>query len=465
MILPEIFVQRMTTMLDNEFDEFKQSFDNDVVTTIRINPAKYAGLPALTPVGHCSTGYVIPQRPLFTIDPFIHAGVYYVQESSSMFLEQAIKQTVKKSDLKVLDLCAAPGGKSTHLASLLSKDSLLVSNDVIRARGQILSENLKKWGKANVIVTNNDPHDFQRLPGFFDLLVIDAPCSGEGLFRRDENAVNEWSPDNAQLCAQRQQRILADIWPTLREGGILIYSTCTFNPTEDEENIKWLNEFADIEPVSLDIDDQWGVTITDAGGFPCYRFYPHKVAGEGFFMAVVRKAGGNGSTQQKKIKDNTLVASKAEKEIGRALILDESLDILRFEDSLLAFPTIHLTDLLQIKNNLRIIHAGVKIGELKQKDLIPAHELALSTILNRTAFPEIDLTIEEAITFLKRDDISPQSTVKGWNLITYRNIPLGWVKNLGNRFNSAYPKEWRIRMSVTEFRDERLKAEIAKFPL
>ena len=465
MILPEIFVQRMTTMLDNEFDEFKQSFDNDVVTTIRINPAKYAGLPALTPVGHCSTGYVIPQRPLFTIDPFIHAGVYYVQESSSMFLEQAIKQTVKKSDLKVLDLCAAPGGKSTHLASLLSKDSLLVSNDVIRARGQILSENLKKWGKANVIVTNNDPHDFQRLPGFFDLLVIDAPCSGEGLFRRDENAVNEWSPDNAQLCAQRQQRILADIWPTLREGGILIYSTCTFNPTEDEENIKWLNEFADIEPVSLDIDDQWGVTITDAGGFPCYRFYPHKVAGEGFFMAVVRKAGGNGSTQQKKIKDNTLVASKAEKEIGRALILDESLDILRFEDSLLAFPTIHLTDLLQIKNNLRIIHAGVKIGELKQKDLIPAHELALSTILNRTAFPEIDLTIEEAITFLKRDDISPQSTVKGWNLITYRNIPLGWVKNLGNRFNSSYPKEWRIRMSVTEFRDERLKNEIAKFPL
>ena len=465
MILPEIFVQRMKTMLDNEFDEFKQSFDNDVVTTIRINPAKYAGQPALTPVGHCSTGYVIPQRPLFTNDPFIHAGVYYVQESSSMFLEQAIKQTVKKSDLKVLDLCAAPGGKSTHLSSLLSKDSLLVSNDVIRARGQILSENLKKWGKPNVVVTNNDPHDFQRLPGFFDLLVIDAPCSGEGLFRRDENAVNEWSPDNAQLCAQRQQRILADVWPTLREGGILIYSTCTFNPAEDEENIKWLNEFADIEPVSLEIDDQWGITVTDAGGFPCYRFYPHKVAGEGFFMAVVRKAGSNGSTQQKKIKDNTLVATKAEKEIGRAFILDDSLDILRFEDSLLAFPAIHLTDLLQIKNNLRIIHAGVKIGELKQKDLIPAHELALSTILNRSAFPEIELTIEEAITFLKRDDISPKSTVKGWNLITYRNIPLGWVKNLGNRFNSAYPKEWRIRMSVTEFRDERLKAEIAKFPL
>ena len=465
MILPEIFVSRMMTMLENDFDDFQQSFDNDIVTTIRVNPAKFMKPSTLTPVNYCETGFVVPRRPLFTIDPFIHAGVYYVQESSSMFLEQAVKQAIIKSDLKVLDLCAAPGGKSTHLAALLPKDSLLVSNDVIRSRGQILSENLKKWGNPNVVVTNNDPHDFQRLSGFFDLLVIDAPCSGEGLFRRDENAVHEWSPDNAQLCAQRQQRILADVWPTLKEGGILIYSTCTFNPAENEDNIKWLSEFSDIEPVSLKIDDRWGATITKAGDFPCYRFYPHKVTGEGFFMAVVRKTGGNATPATKKIKDNPLLASKAEKEIGRALMSDESLDILRFEDSLLAFPSHHLSDLLLIKNNLRIIHAGVKIGEMKQRDLIPAHELALSTILDRSAFPEIDLTIEEAITYLKRDDISPKSSTLGWNLITYRNIPLGWVKNLGNRFNSAYPKEWRIRMSVTEFRDERLKAEIEKFPL
>lgn len=465
MILPEIFLRRMMIMLDNEFDDFKQSFDNDIATTIRINPAKYSGQPTLTPVAFCSTGYVVPKRPIFTLDPFIHAGVYYVQESSSMFLEQAVKQVTTKSDMKVLDLCAAPGGKSTHLASLLPNDSLLVSNDVIRSRGQIVSENLKKWGKPNVIVTNNDPHDFQRLPGFFDLLVIDAPCSGEGLFRRDENAVHEWSPDNAQLCAQRQQRILADVWPTLREGGFLIYSTCTFNPAENEENIKWLSEFADIEPVNLKISDQWGITITDAGGFPCYRFYPHKVSGEGFFMAVVRKTGERTLTQAKKVKDNSLLASKAEKETGRVLISDDHLDILRFEDSLLAFPSQYLSDLLQIKRNLRIIHAGVKIGEMKQKDLLPAHELAVSTILNRSAFPQIDLTIEEAITYLKRDDISPQSTHSGWNQINYRSVPLGWVKNLGNRFNSAYPKEWRIRMSVAEFRDERLSAEIAKFPL
>jgi len=465
MVLPEIFVRRMMTMLDTEFDEFQQSFNNEVATSIRINPAKFKGQPPLNRVEFCETGYFIPIRPLFTIDPFIHAGVYYVQESSSMFLEQVLKQVVTKTELKVLDLCAAPGGKSTHLASLLPEDSMLVSNDVIRARGQILSENLKKWGKPNVIVTNNDPRDFQRLPGFFDVLVIDAPCSGEGLFRRDENAIQEWSPDNAQLCAQRQQRIVADVWPTLREGGVLIYSTCTFNPAENEENINWLSEFADIEPVSLNIDDRWGVTVTDAGGFPCYRFYPHKGSGEGFFMAVVRKTGGSDLQRPKKFKENPLLASKAQKLIAQEYFSDESLDVLRFEDSLLAFPLNHLPGLFQIKDSLRIIHAGVKIGEMKQNDLLPAHELALSTILNRSVFPEIDLTIEESLKYLKRDDISAQSADKGWNLITYRNIPLGWVKNLGNRFNSAFPKEWRIRMSVAEFRDERLKAEIAKFPL
>ena len=465
MILPEIFSERMMKMLDKEYDEFQQSFDNEIVTTIRINSDKFSGKPALDRVAYCKTGFFVPKRPVFTIDPFFHSGVYYVQESSSMFLEQAIKLVVTKSDVKVLDLCAAPGGKSTHLASILPNESLLVSNDVIRTRSQILSENLRKWGKPNVIVTNNDPHDFQRLPEFFDILVIDAPCSGEGLFRRDENAVHEWSPENAQLCSKRQQRILADVWPTLKVGGVLIYSTCTFNPAENEENIQWLNDFADIEPVTLEIADHWGITITDAGGFSCYRFYPHKVTGEGFFMAVVRKVGKSDSSPMKKFKENPLQASKAEKEIGKSLFSDERLDILRFEDSLLAFPLLHISELLQIKNNLRIIHAGVKIGELKHNDLIPAHELALSTILKRSAFPEIDLTIEEAISFLKREDISLQSVNKGWNLITYRNIPLGWVKNLGNRFNSAFPKEWRIRMSVSEFRDERLKAEILKFPL
>ena len=465
MILPEVFSLRMKKILKDEFDLFKHSFDNEVATSVRINPEKYKDKPALTSVSYCSNGFFLPQRPLFTIDPFIHSGVYYVQESSSMFLDQAIKQLELRPGIKVLDLCASPGGKSTHLASILDRQSLLVSNDVIRARSQILSENLKKWGNSNVIVTNNDPRDFQRLPDFFDVVVIDAPCSGEGLFRRDSNAIPEWSPDNAQLCAQRQQRILADVWPTLKEGGILIYSTCTFNPAENEENIQWLNDYAEIEPVFLTIENHWGITITQAGKFPCYRFYPHKVSGEGFFMVVLRKTGINFPVNQRKLKDNPLLSTKGEKEMSKSFLINDGLDILRFEDSLLAFPTDHIAELLQLKNNLRILHAGVKIGEIKQKDLLPAHELALSPILNRSNFPELELTIEEALTYLKRDDISPLSVNKGWNLVTYRNIPLGWVKNLGNRYNSAFPKEWRIRMSITEYRDEKLKAEMARFPL
>jgi 16S rRNA C967 or C1407 C5-methylase (RsmB/RsmF family)/NOL1/NOP2/fmu family ribosome biogenesis protein len=465
MNLPGKFVQRMSGILGNDIDQFLLSFDQEIKTSVRINLAKYEKMAALERVEYCQTGYFLPERPLFTLDPFLHSGVYYVQESSSMFLEQAIKQALPDSAQIVLDLCASPGGKSTHLASLLPTGSLLISNEVIRPRAQVLSENLKKWGNPNVIVTNNDPRDFARLEGFFDVLVVDAPCSGEGLFRRDEKAITEWSDSNAQLCSQRQKRILADVWPALKDGGILIYSTCTFNPEENEENIKWLKETESVEPVSLELQENWGITVTGTDEFPCYRFYPHKVSGEGFFLTVLRKRSNSRAFSGKKIKDNPLAASKPEKESAKKLINREGLEILRFENSLLAFPANRVSDLLLIKSNLRIVHAGIKVGELKQNDLIPAHELALSPILKPSVFPEINLSLEDALSFLKRDDIIPLTQEKGWHLLSYRKIPLGWAKNLGHRYNSGFPKEWRIRMSISEFTGERLKKEMAKFPL
>jgi len=465
MNLPDTFVQRMSCILGNEIDSFLQSFEQETNTSIRINPAKFDRKPDLKPVEYCRTGYFLPQRPLFTIDPFFHSGVYYVQESSSMFLEQAIRQALPDPHPVVLDLCASPGGKSTHLASLLSPDSLLISNEVIRPRAQVLSENLKKWGNPNTVVTNNDPRDFARLEGFFDVLVVDAPCSGEGLFRRDEKAVAEWSDSNAQLCAQRQKRILADAWPALKEGGLLVYSTCTFNPEEDENNIKWLNESNSIGPVALELQGSWGITVTGAGEFPCYRFYPHKVNGEGFFIAVVRKTSGKKQYHGKTDKKNLLRASKQEKLTAASLIKDENQEILKFEDSLLSFPANLIDGLMTVKQQLRIVHAGVKVGQIIDNKITPAHELALSPILNRNAFPEIDITLNEALKFLKRDEIKLFSGNKGWNLLSYRGIPMGWVKNLGNRFNSAFPKEWRIRMNLDDFNEERLKQEMAKFPL
>ena len=364
MVLPDLFVQRMRMVLGNEFDQFLNSHDQVTETSIRINPEKFRLNPPLVPVDYCTTGYFLPQRPIFTIDPFLHSGVYYVQESSSMFPEQVLKQTFPDSPLKILDLCASPGGKSTHLASLISPDSLLVSNEVIRQRAQILSENLKKWGSPNVIVTNNDPKDFSRMGGYFDVIVVDAPCSGEGLFKRDERAIAEWSVSNTQLCSQRQRRILADVWPSLKDGGILVYSTCTYNHAENEENIKWLKEFTSIESLPLKLNDHWGITTTDADGLACYRFYPHKVRGEGFFITVIRKKGASTSFTMNKSKNNQLLASKSERESGKKLVNRDNLEILRFEDSLLAFPSNLVPDLLQIKNNLRIVHAGIKIGNL-----------------------------------------------------------------------------------------------------
>jgi 16S rRNA C967 or C1407 C5-methylase (RsmB/RsmF family)/NOL1/NOP2/fmu family ribosome biogenesis protein len=465
MHLPDKFVQRMSMILGDEFDLFLQSLEQDPKTSIRINPAKYEKNVLSEASEYCGTVYFLPERPIFTIDPFFHSGAYYVQESSSMFLEQAIKQPGNDNPVAVLDLCASPGGKSTHLAALLSPGTLLVSNDVIRSRAQVLSENLKKWGSPNVIVTNNDPKDFARLEGFFDVIAVDAPCSGEGLFRRDEKAIAEWSEPNAQLCAQRQKRILADVWPALKDGGLLIYSTCTFNPEENEENIKWLDETCSIDPVELEIKENWGITITKAGKFPCYRFYPHKAKGEGFFISVIRKTNGKRTFSGKTERKNLLQASKQEKQASKFLIRDEDLEMLKFGDSLLSFPSGLMNELLAVRQNLRIIHAGIKTGELIDQKILPAHELALSPILNRDAFPEFDLTFYQALNFLKKEELKISLPQKGWNLLSYRQIPLGWVKNIGSRLNSAFPKEWRIRMSLNDFSEEKLNFEKSKFPL
>ncbi len=463
-LFPESFEMRMKMLLDTEFPAFSHSLSSSINHSIRINPRKVKKAYCLAPVPTCSTGFYLTQRPIYTLDPLFHAGTYYVQESSSMFLEQFIHQ-VNKKRVTVLDLCAAPGGKSTHLSALLTDDSLLVSNEVILSRAQILSENLKKWGNPNVVVTCNDPRDFSRLPGFFDVIVVDAPCSGEGLFRRDSSAIDEWSETNANHCAQRQKRILADVWPSLAEGGMLIYSTCTYNPAENEDNISWLSEFASVEAIALQIPKEWGVVTTDARGYPCYRFYPHRVKGEGFFTAAIRKKEAVAMKWSAKNKSSLSQANKSEQMLLAGQLRDQSLSLLKFDERFLAFPTTMLSELDQLKANLRIVHAGVKMGEIKQDHFIPAHELAVSTIGNRSCFPRLDLSLEQSLSYLKREDFQLNFQDKGWNLLTYRNHPLGWAKNIGNRFNNSYPKEWRIRMSTTEYTGKRLLEEANKFPL
>ncbi|WP_192822627.1 rRNA methyltransferase [Rufibacter sp. LB8] len=456
--LPPSFQNRMQAQLGEEYTAFTEALSQTSPTSVRVNMAKM-GLPTgLQPVPWTETGFYLPIRPSFTLDPQFHGGAYYVQEASSMFLEQALKQSVNLEEpLAVLDLCGAPGGKSTHLASLISEESLLVSNEVIRARAGILAENIQKWGSGNVLVTNNDPSHFAKLTGFFDVLVVDAPCSGEGMFRKDPDAMNEWSEANVKLCSERQRRILMDVWDCLKPGGVLIYSTCTYNAEENEDNLAWLAQQQDVETIALELQPDWHITETQEQGMRGYRFYPHKTQGEGFFLAVVRKTGGDEAGKFKKSKRPYLVAaSKQEKaSVQNWLKSPADWELVKHQDTLRALPTAWMLELEQLYENLRVVYGGIELAEALKGNAKPLPALALSQHLAQDAFPRADVDLPTALKFLHREDVALEDAANGWVLVQFNGVPLGWGKKLQNRVNNHYPKEWRIRMSL----DDALKAE------
>lgn len=438
----------------------KESFINvhqsgEQVTSIRVNPSKQdrADSFSLQQVPWSRYGYYLEKRPSFTFDPLFHAGCYYVQEASSMFLEQALLQCVDTTQsLKILDLCAAPGGKSTHLQSLISADSLLVSNEVIKNRASVLKQNIIKWGCNNVVVTNNDPQHFARLEAFFDVMVVDAPCSGSGLFRRDENAIQEWSIDNVQLCHARQQRILTDALPCLKEGGVLIYSTCSYSKEEDEDVLDWLVENLYLESLPLELKEEWQIveTISPTQRAKGYRFYPDKLQGEGFFLACFRKREGPSKEKYKTSKPE--LASKQEVAALRPWMDVNGLSILKHQERVLALPETLLDAFTIIQNTLYIQYAGVDVGELIRDKLIPAHALALSPLANQ-GVPRTELGYEQAIKYLQRQEFNVESE-KGWQLVTYKGHTLGWMNALPNRINNYYPKEMRILKQKNDTRLE-----------
>ncbi|KAA2240086.1 RNA methyltransferase [Chitinophaga agrisoli] len=433
------------------------------VTSLRLNHAKLqapgkteAVLEALSPaapvtrVPWAQHGYYLPQRPSFTLDPFFHAGAYYVQEASSMFLEHAIRQTCDLAQpLKVLDLCAAPGGKSTLLQSVISADSLLVANEVIRARAGMLADNISRWGAANVVVTNNDPRDMARLPGFFDVMVVDAPCSGSGLFRREPEAVAEWSPENVALCCQRQQRILADAWPALRDGGILIYSTCSYSKEEDEDIMDWIVSSLEAENIPIPIDPSWNIVTTRSDKRNCegYRFYPDKVQGEGLFIACFRKTGGD-TWQQKKQRDTLSALPKKDREKLQPWVRDlDQYFVMEHQGEAIILPPAVTAAVAVLQQQLYLRKAGVKAGQLTAKELAPDHQLAMSTLLPPT-IQEVALTLTQALQYLRKEDPALPVAMKGWALMQYGQMPLGWAKILLNRINNYYPKELRILKEI-----------------
>lgn len=445
--LPPDFARRTRSLLGDEYSLFEAALHEEPTVSVRMNRDKRGEEPAAERVPWCETGYYLPGRISFTFDPAFHAGAYYVQEASSMFLEQAVKAYVKGA-VKCLDLCAAPGGKSTHLCSILPEDSLLVSNEVIRSRAHILAENLTKWGNPNVIVTRNKPADFGRLTHFFDLIVADVPCSGEGMFRKAPDSIGEWSLANVSLCAARQRRIIQEVWNALKPGGILVYSTCTYNTEENEENLSFLADELRAEALPLPLNVDWQVGGALKYSYPAYRFFPHQARGEGFFLAVVRKAAGDTEEAPKPNfrKEKRKAQAVCPAEINHWLLHPENFHIERQGNLIQAFPLRHTDSYLYLARQLYLLSSGLCLSEVKGNDLLPTHALAMSRELNPDSFPVIELNKEEAIHYLRKETPSFPGP-KGYALISWKGLPLGFVKRLGNRANNLYPSEWRIRSS------------------
>lgn len=448
--MPLAFLERIRNQFPGEFESFVQAIDQTPAVSLRANPAKFRLSAHAEKIPWCANGLFLNERPSFTLDPLFHSGAYYVQEASSMFVEQAFRQTERSGSRIVLDLCAAPGGKSTHLLSLMDSSDLLVANEVIRSRVSVLNENIQKWGHQNVVVCNNDPSDFSHLEGLFDVILIDAPCSGEGLFRRDPSAIEQWSVDNTNLCATRQRRIVTDIWPSLKEGGYLIYSTCTFNPAENEQNLQWLAQNNEIESIRIPFKDHWGVEEIQHGSLYGYRFLPHKVKGEGFFLTLIRKK--EGSQQFSTPRKNKSRLEKMPKQFSeiRNWLQTTSSEFFTKSDFIVAFPEDKVQLLNVLSEQLRVISFGLTMAQFKKNDLLPEHTYALSINRNPSLFQTVELDLREALLFQKKEEIRIPSSEKGWLLVQYQGVPLGFVKNLGNRANNYFPKEWRIRMALSE---------------
>lgn len=407
---------------DDLYHTFLKGLGETAPVSIRLNPFKLTETthkvnPELNPqpISWCKEGYWLDTRPNFTFDPLLHAGAYYVQEASSMFLSHVLQHLVKQP-VMALDLCAAPGGKTTCARASLPIGSFLFSNEPIGKRAQILAENVQKFGHEGVAVTNNYPRDYKKTKLGFDVIIADVPCSGEGMFRKNPQSIEEWSPQNVENCWQLQRSIIADIWDNLKPGGILIYSTCTFNAHEDEENIAWiLNEY-DAELLSVPTEEAWNITgslidnpLKDGREFPVYRFIPGKTRGEGIFMAIIRKRG-----------ENNALNSKTTIDVDKAIT--------------------------EAHKHLRILSHGVKKGMQKGKNVIPDHTLALSFSTDKSAYPNVEVDYQTAIAYLRHEAIVLSSDApRGIVLLTYKGYSIGFAKNLGNRANNLYPQEWRIK--------------------
>ena len=461
-MIPDTFLKSLEGCEGFDLNDFVQAHNQEAVVSVRMNQLKVDHYLNCRPesasvsegilnpnnikakVCWSSAGLYLKKRPSYTIDPLFHAGLYYVQEASSMFIEHALSVVLSnRENLAALDLCASPGGKTTLLSSL-PNFRVVLANEIIQSRLGPLFENVVKWGAPHVFISNNDPKDFDKLGEFFDLVLVDAPCSGSGLFRKDQQAKEIWNKELVEFCSVRQKRILSDAVKALADGGYLLYSTCSYSCEENEMNLDYLIEQHGLQSVFIETPKEWGVIQSKSPkhGAYGYRFYPDKIEGEGFFCALLKKDYSNGipSSVTKKV-----IQSSFNCNVEKWIEQPKELFFFQQHEELFAVKTNNEKDLRLFQDTLRLKKSGIRLGSMVRGELNPDHELAMGLLMSKNIRTH-DLEFEQALKFLKKENIEIPFKEKGWVLMTYQGVPLGWMKAMEGRSNNYYPKNWRITM-------------------
>ena len=439
----------MRQQLGDDAESLFVALDTEPAVSIRLNPAKPAPTYDGEGVGWCPWGRYLAERPQFTLDPLLHGGAYYVQEASSQFVAHILGGDDLRG-ARILDMCAAPGGKTTIYSTLVGREGLVVANDINRSRTLALADNVQRWGMGNVVVTCNEPAHIGAFEEWFDVVAVDAPCSGEGMFRKMDEARTEWSPAAVEQCVARQRDILAEAWRALRPGGKLIYSTCTFNDKEDEGIVEWLIEEYGDEVVAADnvaTNDEWGIARSTIGVAQCFHFYPGKTRGEGFFAAVVRKREGviHRAVPKARRKVFGQVDKQSVAEVVRWVDDGSKMAFRLVGDTIYGYHSAVIDDVTHLSESLSVVYSGVAMGQLFKGRLKPEHALALYVGRNDAVVSVVEVSEEDAVNYLRKQDIAATQFDEGVNVVSYRGVAIGFIKRIGARCNNMYPKDLRIQ--------------------
>ena len=441
MNLPKAFIDQLRGLLPNEWEDLADAItSSEPSVAVRVNTARGMLVPEdVRRVPWCAEGFYLEDRPSFTFDPDWHAGRYYVQDASSMFITHVIRSFIHEP-VRYLDLCAAPGGKTTAAIQALPQRSLVVANEIVPPRARVLADNVIRWGNPRCVVTSNAPSHYGKLTHFFDVIATDVPCSGEGMMRKDDEAVAQWSPALVEQCAQRQREILADVWTALRSDGLFIYSTCTYNRQENEEITDFIVNELGATSLDVPVEADWNIHPAIDSDCHCYRFMPHRVDGEGLFMAVFRK-DGEGPRQDVRIKEKN--AKKAD-EIGKNWLSNPNDYVIDQQgDLFIAVPQDVRHEVAALRASLNVLHAGVELATVMGRKTVPHPALATSLARSVDAFPVCEVDYPTALRYLRGESITVDGP-RGYVLIAHEGAVLGFANNLGNRANNLYPKSQRI---------------------